>query len=88
MSFKTDYNNILNKEKNLKKRLKKILDLAEKIENTKSEYTKQKDSLETKIKDCDDTLEKINKSLSAGQHDVSLEVARSPELQDDRDDTL
>ena len=88
MSFKTDYNNILNKEKNLKKRLKKIFDLAEKIENTKSEYKKQKDSLETKIKDCDVTLEKINESLSAGQHDVSLEVARSPELQDDRDDTL
>lgn len=88
MSFKTDYNNILNKEKNLKKRLKKIFDLAEKIENKKTEYKKQKDSLETKIKDCDVTLEKINQSLSVGQHDVSLEVARSPELQDDRDDTL
>ena len=88
MSFKTDYENILDNEKDLKKRLKKILTLSEKIEKSKSEYKKKKDSLVAKIKDCDETLEKINQSLSAGQHDVSLEVARSPELQDDRDDTL
>lgn len=88
MSFKKDYENILDNEGDLKKRLKKILTLSEKIEKSKSEYEKKKDSLVAKIKDCDETLDKINQSLSAGQHDVSLEVAKSPKLQDDRDDTL
>lgn len=88
MSFKKDYENILDNESDLKKRLKKILSLSEKIEKSKTEYKKKKDSLVAKLKDCDETLVKINQSLSAGQHDVSLEVAESPEPQDDRDDTL
>ena len=70
--------------KNVKNRLRKLLNLSDKIDKTHKSLSTQKDALDIKIKDCEKTTKLIAKSLSLGKYDVKSEQGKSPEVQAQR----
>lgn len=87
MKFKTfadEYASILESETEVKDKLRKILNLNDKIKKAKKSFDAQKIKVDSKIKDCEETTKLIVKALSLGKYDVKPEQDKSPEVQAQR----
>lgn len=87
MKFKTfadEYASILESETEVEDKLRKILNLNDKIKKAKKSFDAQKIKVDSKIKDCEETTKIIAKALSLGKYDVKPEQGKSPEVQAQR----